>query len=362
MTTFSSNNWNKLTPAEKAAHSLSNCQACALNSPEEQKSFPLKPTFIVNENDHSLLMFSPESALGDLNLQDYEVLPFEPLHDLKGYLGSVLRKLPSVIQSGALKKKVSIYLDTVWKKAHLYGLDLREALIEVAYLFVSSPETNDTTAVRKYVMCLVQISKILYSLDMSQSPKQCLQFYNCAFTVQELHLELFGMAMATQYFHALLLHGPQQHEVVHSRSVNTENEERLFKSAANAAKCTDRKPQNMLPTVLKRLKVKRASKMGPIHSIRDQNSRIGSRTADLPDYAGSVFPPEWIKKRPFAWQAHLKRIAHFLIHGKGAWWTTSESGNGESHSDCYPAGPHVLHPCWLIPVGRCYCEKCEMLG
>ena len=52
LTTFSSNNWNKLTPAEKAAHSLSNCQACALNSPKEQKSFPLKPTFIVNENDH----------------------------------------------------------------------------------------------------------------------------------------------------------------------------------------------------------------------------------------------------------------------------------------------------------------------
>ena len=51
LTTFSSNNWNKLTSAEKAAHSLSNCQACALNSSKEQKLFPLKPTFIVNEND-----------------------------------------------------------------------------------------------------------------------------------------------------------------------------------------------------------------------------------------------------------------------------------------------------------------------
>ena len=61
---------------------------------------------------------------------------------------AVFRKLPSVIQNGALKRKVSIYLETVWKKAHLYGLDLREALIEVAYLFVSSPETSDTTAVR----------------------------------------------------------------------------------------------------------------------------------------------------------------------------------------------------------------------
>ena len=31
---------------------------------------------------------------------------------------------------------------------------------------------------------------------------------------------------------------------------------------------------------------------GPIHSIRDQNSRIGSQAADLPEYAGSVFTPE----------------------------------------------------------------------
>ena len=72
----------------------------------------------------SLLMLSLESTWGDLNLQDYEVLPFEPLHGLKGYLSSVLRKLPSVIQSGVLKKRVSIYLETLWKKAHLYGLDL----------------------------------------------------------------------------------------------------------------------------------------------------------------------------------------------------------------------------------------------
>ena len=42
-----------------------------------------------------------------------------------------------------------------------------------------------------------------------------------------------------------------QHEVVCSRSVNTESEEHLFRSA-EAAKCTDRNPENMLPG-LKRL-------------------------------------------------------------------------------------------------------------
>ena len=39
----------------------------------------------------SLMMFSPESNLEDFHLNKYCVLPFEPLHDLKGYLGGVLK-------------------------------------------------------------------------------------------------------------------------------------------------------------------------------------------------------------------------------------------------------------------------------
>ena len=80
---------------------------------------------------------------------------------------------------------------------------------------------------------------------------------------------------------------------------------------------------------------------------------MSSRPAE---YVGSVFTPEWIKKRPFAWQAHLKRIAHLLIHGEEAWWTTSKSGDvhfhdGESQSNCHPAGhmySMLVHPCWWM--------------
>ena len=50
---------------------------------------------------------------------------------------------------------------------------------------------------------------------------------------------LFGEVHTSLYCHALLVHGPMQHEVVCSRSTNTENEERIFKSAESAAKCTD---------------------------------------------------------------------------------------------------------------------------
>ena len=49
LATFSSSSWDKLTPAEKAALPLSNCEACAQNVLREQKSFPLKPTSFLPE-------------------------------------------------------------------------------------------------------------------------------------------------------------------------------------------------------------------------------------------------------------------------------------------------------------------------
>ena len=230
---------------------------------------------------------------------------------------------------GTLKRDVNSYLETVFKRAHLYGSDLREALIEVAHLMVqSNSQSQAVCTLRKYILCLVQISKILYSKDANRTAKQCLQFYNCVFVSHELHLELFGETLNNMYFHALFVHGPMQHEVVCSRSVNTESEERLFKSAESAAKCTDRKPENMLPGILKRLQLKRENiGSDPITQLCKKNSRINTHAEGLPVYPGTKFAMDWVKKRVYAWQAHLKRISHYLIEGKGAWWNTMESGD-----------------------------------
>ena len=55
------------------------------------------------------------------------------LHDLKGYLGAVLRKLPAALQS-LLKVSVGECLDALWMESHLYGCDLRNALVQVAHI------------------------------------------------------------------------------------------------------------------------------------------------------------------------------------------------------------------------------------
>ena len=98
------------------------------------------------------------------------------------------------------------------------------------------------------------------------------------------------LSLFTNYFHALLGHGPPQHEIVCSRSVNTENKERLFKCAEAAARCTDRKPENMLPGILKLMQCKReAVTDNPIKDLHQRNSRISVHADGLPKYTGSIF-------------------------------------------------------------------------
>ena len=296
----------------------------------------------------SLLLFAPDTTLSELHLSNYYVLPCEPLHDLKGYLAAVLRKLPSILPPCALKLAVSQCLDQVFKKAKLYGSDLRSALVEVAHIFAKSANDDRTAAVSDFITCLVQVSRILYSKDSDRSPKQCLQFYNCAFFLHQLHCELFGESTST-YFHALLIHCPVQHEVVCSRSANTEGEERIFKSAEAAAKCTDRKPENMLPTILKRLQVKRSNKMtNPLLSVKAENSKISLSAAKLPPFKGTIFTVDFVRKCMYAYQAHLQRIGHFLVQGEGVWWHRTADGNVHFHdanddAEFSDAGPELLH-------------------
>ena len=294
----------------------------------------------------SLLMMAPESSLDEFHLDSYSVLPCEPLHDLKGYLGAVFRQLPSVLGPSRLKTSLCDYFSTLCKKANLYGSDLRKALVDVAHIFhlYDTPSTVAT-----FICCLVQLSNILYSKDSNRSPKQCLQFYNCAYIVHELHCELFGDTMISNYFHALLVHGPMQHEVVSCRSTNTENEERIFKSAESAAKCTDHKPENMLPGILKRLQCKRNQKTSnPLLKLRKENSRISQSASKLPPYPGTIFKEEFINRRTYSYKAHLKRISPYLKCGEGVWWHRDSCGSfcfhdSQDGEEISSKGPELLH-------------------
>ena len=45
----------------------------------------------------SILLTNPGQSLADFNLEQYQVLDCEPLHDIKGHISNVLTELPAVL-------------------------------------------------------------------------------------------------------------------------------------------------------------------------------------------------------------------------------------------------------------------------
>ena len=63
-----------------------------------------------------------------------------------------------------------------------------------------------------------------------------------------------------QYLHNLVVHAPPQYELVCMHSTNAESQERLFSQAKHISqRATNRKPENVVPTILLSLQARQKS-------------------------------------------------------------------------------------------------------
>ncbi len=63
--------------------------------------------------------------------------------------------------------------------------------------------------------------------------------------------------MFGHHLHAVTVHSPTQYELASLRSLNTENQERLFGQARSIAEsCTNHHPENVIPQIMLRLQAK----------------------------------------------------------------------------------------------------------
>ena len=59
----------------------------------------------------ALLLTNPTQQLSSLNLEKYEIVACEPLHDLKGHLINLITELPSILPPGETKTKCDHLID-----------------------------------------------------------------------------------------------------------------------------------------------------------------------------------------------------------------------------------------------------------
>ena len=298
----------------------------------------------------TLLILNPTQSLSSLNLGEYTVLDCEPLHDIKGHLLNLFEGLPHILPA-EIRVQCQELIETNLSRETVTGADIRMTAIHVLLLLINSSVHESLTLLLHTV---VKISEILYSLYNQQSPKSILQLHNTTWLHHTLCQELFSKPKTTSckkffglYLHSLSSHAAPQYEIMCLRSVNAEHQERLFGQARHIASSTsNRKPNNVIPTILLRLQARRD--LGQLlPTFQATESQVQTASKAVPPFQCTKLPVSFIQKHTRSWQAHLVRISRYLLPGEGAWWKAEGENyiftDSDSDPDFQPAGPPLLH-------------------
>ena len=123
----------------------------------------------------TLLTQNPTRALTSLNLQHYEILDCEPLHDIKGHFYNLLPELVARLPDPA-KQECKAILDSTSVKDKTSGALFRAVAIKVLLKLHKTPSVDPMLPT--LLITAVKLSEILYSKYSSRTPKQVLQLYN----------------------------------------------------------------------------------------------------------------------------------------------------------------------------------------
>lgn len=193
------------------------------------------------------------------------------------------------------------------------GSDLRIALIET-YKFLYGQSIDQS--IKILLSTAVKISEILYATDEHRTAKAVLQLYNCTWVHHELCKSLFSKLHDIShgrffgaYLHALAMHCPIRYEIVCLRSVNTEDQERIFQQAKSIARsATNRKPENVIPAIMVRLQAKQLN--GKLSStLAASETEVKKVVKHVPPFEGTTVAKSFIDRQSNSWQAHLERIS-----------------------------------------------------
>ncbi len=223
----------------------------------------------------SLLLNNPTQKLQNVNLEDYQILDYEPLHDLKGHLSNLFDELPIIFEQ-SLSAEVKSIIDTdLASKETKRGGDYRLAAVRILTLL---RKRTTPPLILQLIETAVEISELLYAEESKRSPKSIFRFYNVTWIHFELcrellsspkvvtHRRLFGI-----YLHSISVHAPTQFEIVNLKATTTEHEERLFGQAKDLAqRATSWQPSTVVPQILLRIQAKQKS--GNLYNTLDSKT------------------------------------------------------------------------------------------
>ena len=123
----------------------------------------------------ALLYNNPTATLKSINCDKYEILSFEPLHDIGKHIENVLAELPFHLpqkEATAVKEVINC---SIGSKDTKRTFDYRCALIILAKHSLKIVTSN---LVQQLLTTLVEIQRIAYSSESERTPKSVLRLHN----------------------------------------------------------------------------------------------------------------------------------------------------------------------------------------
>lgn len=312
------------------------------------------------------LLFGNENySLKDLNIEDYEVLFFEPLHTCLNHIANLFKELPlHMTNLDALlvfKEVTSLALN----KDKLRATDYRRALIKLTIALTKKDLLTEDES--KILLLFCEMMSVYYQNDDKRNPRAVLRLYNISFqhgqAIQKVLTPPKAMTLRKlcgMYYHGAVDHAPLIYRLVSLRSTCAELFERYFDRIVDITRKTWNKHlEDLVPNAFLHIQAEDAM-ASEKSSFQNQEKEITQLAKNLPKQRNTVVPKELMTMQSRLWQSHIYKIADYIKCGPNVWWKWLDDGSVEffdspDEQNVRDEGPPLFHfrSCGIKEVSAC---------
>ena len=278
------------------------------------------------------LMFNePFVSLEDLNLDKYEILVNEPLHDISNHIKNIQVELPNHLDKELKVKIHDVILSSFNGKEAKNSSDYRKSLLMITNWFLQHHKHHFAL---KILTTLSEIQEILYLPEIDRTPVTILRLIITCFKhamLLKIHIDgnvksLTERKMFGIYYHSLIRHSAEQYRLFSGRTTNTEKEEAMFNPLKTYTKLTsNHQPDNVISNSIIRVQATNIINSGKENHNTNESYLHQLYKPIKEKSENHLITFDWILKYPFQYQTMLMQMADYLID-ESKWWEETEDG------------------------------------
>ena len=179
------------------------------------------------------MFYNPTSNLADINLDFYEILFTEPLHDISNHIQNLYAELPFQMEKEYKKSFTDIINVSFNGKIAKNSSDYRKSILIVTKWFQDNCSHH---VFKSILLTLCEIQEILYSPDKNRSPQSVLRLYLILFihmllikiNIRGKLQKLTARKFFGSYFHSLVHHTALQYRIVSGCTASSEQSGNIY--------------------------------------------------------------------------------------------------------------------------------------